>query len=95
MLPALSALTLSLGPTSVIGKDGFVPVDMPLTTAQRHGSRAGRAILHSPGVSLPGVGGLSHGCLRRVVQQTPTVTMRIDPESEERTEEAPVTILTP
>ena len=70
MLTALPASTGRTGRLMMpVNESHFVPVEpveeaQPVTTAQRRGSVAGRAVLSAAGISLPGVQGMSRGCRR-------------------------------
>lgn len=90
MLPAIgsSGFSRMLRPER---KTDFIPIDFTFADMAgafaRHGCSAGRAVLHSPGVSLPGPEGMRRGCRSRGTPVRP-----IPPEPEEQPEAAPMII---
>lgn len=70
MLTALPATAARAGRLMMpVNESHFVPVGtveepQPVTSTQRCGSVAGRAVLSAAGISLPGVQGMSRGCRR-------------------------------
>ena len=69
----------------LIDQNGFVPTALlERNLTLRTGSAAGRAILHAPGVSMPGVFAMQRGCRARAGRHRGIETAEEIAEEEER-----------